>query len=80
MTLGERIHAARKKTGKTQRELALAVERGSQTIWRYEADWTQPDIATLKRIAEVLGVPVTDFLDDTPAPESAIEGAPDAAE
>lgn len=64
MTLGERIRAAREKAGLTQRELAVKVERGSQTIWRYEANWTAPDVATLRKIASVLGVSSSSLLDD----------------
>ena len=56
MTLGERIKAARKQRGMTQRELAQKVGISVNSLSRYETGERQPNIETLSKIAEALGV------------------------
>lgn len=60
MTVGERIKAARKAKGLTQKELGEACGIAESTIRRYELGKLNPKYETLQKIAEPLGV---NFLD-----------------
>lgn len=54
MTVGERIRAARKKAGLTQKELGERCGIAEPTIRRYELGKLNPKIETLKKIAKPL--------------------------
>ena len=56
MTVGERIKAARKKAGMTQKELADKLGIPYQGISQYERGIRNPKIDTLVKIADSLGV------------------------
>ena len=62
MTIGERIKQARKAKGIKRKELAEKIGTTPQTICRYEADGRRPKVDAMLKIAEVLGVPVSDLL------------------
>lgn len=64
MTVGERIRAARKKAGLTQKELGEQCGIAEPTIRRYELGKLNPKIETLKKIAEPLGIPVYQLYGD----------------
>lgn len=56
MNVGERIQAARKKTGLTQKELAQRLGLATGTIQQYELNKRQPRMEQLREIADVLSV------------------------
>lgn len=67
MTAGQRIKAARKKAGLTQKELGLRLGVSFQSVAQWENDLRNPKYETLQRIAAALGADWTDL-----APDSAI--------
>lgn len=68
MATGERIKAARKAAnngkGMTQKELGQITKINEANIRKYESGRQNPKIETLQKIADALGVPVWDLLDD----------------
>ena len=58
MTLGERIKAARKEKGITQKELADLINKGFSTVQKYEIDVIEPPISVLEKIADALNVSI----------------------
>ncbi len=60
-TLGKRIAAGRKKLGLTQDQLAEKLGITAQAVSKWENDLSCPDIATLPKLAELLGT-TTDAL------------------
>ena len=65
-TLGERIRSHRQAAGLTQEALAQRLGVVKQTIGNYERGEREPDLATLRAIADILGVTPADLLDDSP--------------
>ncbi|MBD5463645.1 MAG: helix-turn-helix domain-containing protein [Lachnospiraceae bacterium] len=63
MTIGKKIREMRKKAGLTQKELGKLSNTSETTIKQYELDKRQPRIEQLKKIANVLNVKITDFLE-----------------
>ena len=61
MTIGERIKAARKKAGLTQKQLGEKMGISYQAVAQWENDLRNPKIETLRAIANALGVPVSDL-------------------
>jgi transcriptional regulator with XRE-family HTH domain len=62
MSLGKKIQFLRRKRELTSRELATGVQVTSSLISQIEHDKTSPSLETLRRIAKVLGVPLTYLL------------------
>lgn len=62
MTTGERIKAARKAAGMTQKELGEKMGLSFQSIAQWENDLRKPKFDTIERIAAVLGVMPWDLL------------------
>ena len=62
MTLGKRIATFRKEKGITQEELAQMLDISGQAVSKWENDLTCPDINTLPRLAQILGVTVDELL------------------
>jgi uncharacterized protein YjbI with pentapeptide repeats len=60
-TIGNKIATARKKTNLSQAELALQVSISSQAVGKWERGESMPDITTLNRLAEILGVDLNYF-------------------
>ena len=56
MTIGDRIRAARKAKGYTQKQLGEACGIAEPTIRRYELGKLNPKFETLQKIAKPLGV------------------------
>lgn len=56
MMLGSSLFHARKKAGLTQEEVAERLGVSRQTIGKWEADETLPDIRQSKRLATLYGV------------------------
>ena len=67
-TLGQRIKAARKGAGMTQEALANAVHVSRQSVSLWENDKTEPDIETLRLVAECLNTNLSALLGEAPAP------------
>lgn len=64
MTLGQKIKAARMKAGMTQKKLGELSETAERTVQQYELGKRQPRIEQLQKIASVLNVPVSAFIDE----------------
>lgn len=64
MKIGESIKEYRKRLGLTQEELAQKSRISKNAVWNYENDKRMPTIDILKRIAEALNAPITNFVDD----------------
>ena len=62
--IGMRVKAARQQHGLTQAQLAEAIDKAFETISNIERGKTAPGFGTLADIANVLGIPMRDFLDD----------------
>lgn len=67
--LKDRIRAARKATGKTQKEMALALGITESTYCGYETGKRNPDALKISKIAAILGVS-GDYLLDLPEAET----------
>ena len=79
MTLGNLLASKRKMANLTQQQVGDALNVSPQAVSKWENDLAQPDLASLKRLAELYGVPVSQLIDaadeeQTPdAPEPAPE-------
>lgn len=62
-SLGQQIRQARKDRGITQEELAKNVPVSRQTVSSWENNRTQPDYETLKKLAKILAVDVSQLID-----------------
>jgi len=61
---GAKIKRARRIAGMTQEELSSALDINSVTISRWETGKQLPGYSTMWRISEILGVPLSDLLED----------------
>ena len=72
-TLGTRIAELRKEKGMTQLELAQQMGVTDKAVSKWERDLSCPDINTIPRLAETLGVSMDDLMQiytsDKPEPE-----------
>lgn len=64
--IGANIRRARTRRHLTQDDLAQAVHTTRQTISNYETGRSRPDVETLQRLADALGVELTELLDEAP--------------
>ena len=62
MTIGKRIAQLRKEKGLIQEELSQMMEVSAQAVSKWENDQTCPDIASLPKLAKILGVTVDELL------------------
>ena len=62
-SIGHKIADARKKNKLSQAELALQVPISPQAVGKWERGESMPDISTLNRLAEILGVDLNYFSD-----------------
>src|ERR1035437_7962032 len=60
-SIGDKIAKARKKANLSQAELAQQVSISSQAVGKWERGESMPDITTLNRLAEILGVDLNYF-------------------
>ena len=60
-SVGNKIATARKKMNLSQADLAKQVSISSQAVGKWERGESMPDIATLNRLAEILGVDLNYF-------------------
>ncbi len=61
---GNKIYQLRKALGLTQQDIADAINVDRSTYSNYERGVTEPDLKTLKRIADILNVSVDVLLSD----------------
>ncbi len=57
-TLGYVIKNARESRGMTQEDFSDAIGVSRSSVGMYETDQREPKLSTLKRISEVLSVPI----------------------
>lgn len=69
-SIGNKIAAARKKINLSQADLAQKVSISSQAVGKWERGESMPDIATLNRLAEILGVDLNYFSDSFQSAET----------
>ena len=72
MTLGEKIRAARKAKGLTQKELAVMIKAAHNSISNWENDQNNPDPNTIQHLCWALDVQPNYFLgddEDLPSPK-----------
>lgn len=62
-SIGNKIALARKKLNLSQAELAQQVSISSQAVGKWERGESMPDITTLNRLAEIMGVDLNYFSD-----------------
>ena len=63
MTIGEKIKKIRKVKGISQKKLAYDTELSEISIRKYESGDRKPKIEQLQKIADALGVHISEFLD-----------------
>lgn len=73
-TMGGVIAALRKEKGMTQLELAEQMGVTDKAVSKWERDLSCPDVASLPKLAQILGVTVDELM-QSPAPEKK-EGNP----
>jgi transcriptional regulator with XRE-family HTH domain len=66
LTVGERIRAARKSAGLTQKKLGERMGASYATVQQWETGKRNPKIETLQRIASALGIKMFDLLPKAP--------------
>ena len=74
MTTGQRIKAARKKAGLTQKELGERMGQSFQSIAQWENDLRNPKLETLQRIANALGISIYELIDGDDLKRAVIYG------
>ena len=68
--IGANIRCARVRRHLTQDDLAQTVHTTRQTISNYETGRSRPDVETLQRLADALGVELTELLDGAPSADA----------
>lgn len=63
MTIGQRIKDARKRSGLTQKGLAMQIGAATGTIQQYELGKRQPRLEQLRRIALALNTTVSELVE-----------------
>lgn len=63
MTLGEQLSLLRRNSGMTQQELGDKLSISPQAVSKWENDLSEPDVATLKKIAMLYGITLAKLLD-----------------
>lgn len=62
-TMGEMIAALRREKGMTQRELAEQMNVTDKAVSKWERDLSCPDINSIPKLAQILGVSVEELMD-----------------
>ena len=62
-SFGEALLAARKQTGMSQQQLADSIPVNRSSVANWEADRRLPDALIIAKIAEILGVNISDLLE-----------------
>lgn len=72
-SIGSKIADARKKKNLSQAELAQQVSISAQAVGKWERGESMPDIITLNRVAEILGVDLNYFADGAQSDQNETE-------
>ena len=70
-TMGARIAALRKDKGMTQLELARQMNVTDKAVSKWERDKAAPDIHSIPKLAELLGITANELLAASPPPAPA---------
>lgn len=70
MTIGDKIKAARRDKGLTQKELGDKLGVSASMIGQYETGNRNPKFETIQEIASALGIGVSEIMDITPISSS----------
>lgn len=65
MTFGEKLKGFRRRAGFTQKELGQRIGKGTSTVQKYELNIIFPPIDVLRRLSDILDVPIYSFVEDT---------------
>lgn len=63
--LGQRIRQLRAERYETQKDIARVVNRGESTVRMWELGKSQPDVETIKLLADHFGVSVSDIVGES---------------
>ncbi|MBO5312634.1 MAG: helix-turn-helix transcriptional regulator [Clostridia bacterium] len=63
MTLGERLASLRKRNYFTQQALGQRLNISAQAISKWENDQSEPDLATLRKLAELYGISLSELIE-----------------
>jgi len=63
MSLGKKLAALRKNSNMTQEALGKQLDMSAQAISKWENDLSEPDMATIKKLATIYNVPIAEFYD-----------------
>lgn len=63
MTLGKRLSQLRKKNYYTQQELGQKLNISAQAISKWENDLSEPDLSTLRKLAELYDITISELLE-----------------
>lgn len=64
MSIGDNLKKIRKNKKMTQEDFGKLVGLSTNTVQRYELGKRQPNIETINKIAEALGVPITELINN----------------
>jgi len=73
--LGSKIYSLRKERGLTQMMLADLVGVSNKAVSKWETDEANPEVSNLPRLAEVLGVSISELFDEDTAQKKSVEPA-----
>lgn len=68
MNIGDRIKYFRELSGLSGKKLAEKAGLDSSQIYKLESNNTNPSIESLERICNVLGISLSEFFSESPAP------------
>lgn len=69
MSLGKRLAQLRKNANLTQSELGDKLNISAQAISKWENDTSEPDIATLRKLADIYNIRISDILESESTPD-----------
>lgn len=73
MAYGQKIAQLRKNGNLTQAELGKQLNVSAQAISKWENDLAEPDLTTVKKMAEIFDVSIDDFLNHSATPKETAE-------
>ena len=80
MTLGQKLSAYRKMAGMTQQQLGEQLNISAQAVSKWENDQAEPDLATVRALADIYKVSVDTLLSSDAIPSMPIEESAPAQE
>lgn len=77
MELSEKLEMLRKQNGLTQKDVADILKINRTTYTKYETGVTEPNVTSLKKLAEIFGVDLNELLSDEDEGYSAFDSGSD---